>query len=75
MGGMNKPTVIERAFDVARSGRCKSIDEVRAILSREGHFNVDAHLSGGVLRKQLNALIRAPRQVRAEPAATDEPPG
>ena len=56
---MNDRTILERAFVLARSGRCESLNDVREILSREGYSNVDAHLTGGVIRKQLTALLEA----------------
>lgn len=49
---------IERAFELARTSNCRSIEEIRKRLSREDHLNVDAHLAGTAIRKQLKALIR-----------------
>jgi hypothetical protein len=50
---------VERAFEIARSGRCRSVREVRNALKRE-HYSVceiEAHLSGTLTKRQLKALI------------------
>ena len=45
---------VGRAFELAPE--CRTIDELRNKLVREGHTNVDAHLHGS-LRLQLNRLL------------------
>ena len=50
---------IERAFELARSGSCHSTDDIRRVLTREGHEGVASHLSGRTVVKQLRALISA----------------
>jgi len=50
---------IERAFQLAKE--CASIDEIRAKLKQEGFINVDAHLSGGQIRADLNKALRLKR--------------
>lgn len=50
-------TSLERAFDLARSGDCRSVTEIRARLKSEGYNEAD--ISGGSLLKQLRALIDA----------------
>ena len=52
-----RETIIERAFQIARSGECRNVQEVRRRLSREGYEAADAHLSGKLIREQLAALI------------------
>lgn len=51
---------VERAFELARSGTCKTILEIRSQLKRERYGSVDSHLEGPVLRRQLTALMKAP---------------
>ena len=53
-------TAIERAFELARSGKYKAIGEVRRALSREGY--VDSQISGPALLKQLRLCIVSARQ-------------
>ena len=51
----NKRTELERAFDLARSGACSSIDDLRRCLKLEGH---SLHqVTGPSLTKQLRLLI------------------
>jgi hypothetical protein len=52
---MNQNTALERAFELAKSGRCKSIPEIRKALKLEG-YSLN-QLSGRFLNKQLRALI------------------
>lgn len=47
--------LIERAFELAPS--CSNIEDIRAALRREGYSNVDAHLSGRVIRADLGKLL------------------
>ena len=49
---MTKST-IERAFELARGGQCRSVDDVRRKLKAENHEAVDSHLSGGTIKRQL----------------------
>lgn len=50
-------TTVERAFQLARSGDCMSVDDIRKRLMKEGHTSVDSHLTGPSLRKQLQGEI------------------
>jgi hypothetical protein len=54
-----RPTALERAFQLARSGRPSTIDEIKRTLNSEGY--VTEQLSGKALRNQLRALILAAR--------------
>jgi hypothetical protein len=60
-------TIIERAFDLARSGTCRSVQELETQLKREGFASVAAHLSGSLIRRQLRKCFDEAR--RAEVAA------
>ena len=59
------PTTIERAFELAASGKVGSLAELRRQLSREGFALANAHVQGAALTKQLGAIIRS---AVAEPA-------
>lgn len=48
--------VIVRAFALAPE--CGSIDELKRRLIREGYFNVNAHLSGWQIRRELLAKLK-----------------
>jgi hypothetical protein len=45
---------VERAFQLAPG--CRTIDELRAKLVREGHTSIEAHLQGS-LRRDLKKLM------------------
>ena len=51
--------ILERAFALARSGECRSLDELRAALRRENFLKIDEHLGGPTIKGQLKALIEA----------------
>jgi hypothetical protein len=57
-------TPLERAFELAKSGRCGSVDEIRRVLHGEGYGTLQ--LEGPVLRKQLRDLILHVRVKQAE---------
>jgi hypothetical protein len=52
-------TPLERAFQLAMSGDCKSVSEIKKRLNAEGYST--AQVSGRELSKQLIALIKAAR--------------
>jgi hypothetical protein len=55
-------TALERAFQLASSGMCASIQDIKRQLEREGY---DANqLRGKSLRAQLLGLIKKARQER-----------
>jgi hypothetical protein len=53
----SKPTAIERAFQLAKSGRYASVANLRKTLEAEGYPK--EHFSGPTMRKQLEGLIRS----------------
>jgi hypothetical protein len=65
MGEMSQPTTLERAFALARSGRCHSVQDIRLALKRERFDHVEAHLAGPSLARQLRTLCEAARSVPA----------
>lgn len=55
-----RPPLIERAFDLARSGLYKDVPNIARQLNAEGYEGVTSRLAGPSLRKQLRELCRAP---------------
>jgi hypothetical protein len=49
--------IIERAFQLARSGECNAIGDISLRLRREGYTQVDAHLGGKLIKAQLVKLM------------------
>jgi hypothetical protein len=62
-----RPTELERAFQLARSGRPNSIDDIKLQLKKE-HYSA-AQITGQAIKKQLLALIQTARA--SQPAAQD----
>jgi hypothetical protein len=50
-------TTIERAFELARSGECRTLPELKHRLRRERLESVDSHLAGKLTRTQLTELM------------------
>lgn len=65
---MQPPSTLERAFDLARSGTCASVGDIRLALKRERYDQVEAHLSGHSINRQLRALLAEARPSGAPPA-------
>jgi hypothetical protein len=55
---MTTTGAIERAFELARSGRFTEVSKLEDALSREGYAGARHHLSGAHTRKQLKAVIK-----------------
>ena len=68
MSWMTQPTTLERAFALARSGSCATVQEIRKRLKSEGFDQVDAHLAGPALAKQLRRLCDEARSAAPETA-------
>jgi len=65
-------STIERAFELARAGSCRTIEEIVRQLRQEQMDQVDAHLGGSSIRKELRqacAESRIRRERGSEPPA------
>ena len=56
----HRPTALERAFELARSGSCDGIDAIRRILKSEGYS--DAQVTGPALIRQLRELCASVKE-------------
>jgi hypothetical protein len=65
MGHMTNPTTLERAFDLARSGTCATVNDIRQRLRAERFDQVDAHLAGSAITRQLRDLCVEARETEA----------
>lgn len=54
-----RPTTLERAYELARSGECRTVSDVKARLQQEGHERVQDRLYGGSLTSALRKLCVA----------------
>ena len=51
------PNIVERSYQLARSGACAGVEEVRRRLQAEGYTDATAHLCAApLLRKHLTQL-------------------
>jgi hypothetical protein len=62
---MQDQTTIERAFELARSGDCDSVNQIRQKLKAERFDQVDAHLAGPAIARQLRDLCAEAREANA----------
>lgn len=60
-----RPTSLERAFELAESGRLATIAEISARLKREGYQGVDSLLAQGLVRRRLAAALDEARPALA----------
>lgn len=50
---MSDKSTVERAFELARDGKCRSVEDIRRKLKAERFDQVESHLSGGTIKRQL----------------------
>lgn len=51
-----RPTTLERAYELARSGQCRTVGDIKARLQSEGHERVQDRLYGASLTSALRKL-------------------
>ena len=54
-----RPTTIERAYQLAEGGTCRTVGDIKAQLQAEGHERVQDRLYGGSLTSALRKLCTA----------------
>ena len=54
---MSTSNTVERAYELARSGECASIADIRRRLSSEGCEYVTRHLMGRTIQRELRELM------------------
>lgn len=60
----NRPSVVERAFQIAKSGKVANIAALRKQLTDEGYTNAVQALAGRSLANQLTRMITDARTPR-----------
>ena len=55
----NEQSTLERAFDLGRNGTCRTMRQLRANLKAEQCEGVEEHLSGRVIVRQLQAIMKS----------------
>lgn len=64
-------STIERAFQLARTGACHSVEDIRQQLTNERYDNVHGHLNGASIQRQLREALAA-RGVISQPRDDDD---
>jgi hypothetical protein len=67
-------STVERAFQLARTGSYRTIEEISRQLKEERQEAVDAHLAGSSIRKDLRQICVDTRTLRSTPRVTSERP-
>ena len=65
---MSNISTLERAFELARSGDCRVVDDIRKRLKSERYSQVDEHLSGPSIKRQLHKLCIEAQEARRSAA-------
>jgi len=67
--------MVERAFELARSGAAANLDQLAKMLKTEGYELVEAHLrSSPTLNRELRAICRATWQSTGKDAVRERRP-
>lgn len=53
-----RPTTLERAYQLARSGECATVSDIRDRLKRERFESIAGQISGRTLTEELRRLCR-----------------
>ena len=55
----HRPTTLERAYELAREGRCRTVSDIKQALSAEGFDRIQDSLDGPTLSADLRRLCQA----------------
>ena len=71
----HRPTTLERAYELAREGRCRTVSDIKQALSSEGFDRIQDSLYGPTLSAALRKLCQdhyvAPAEHSTGEAAED----
>jgi len=65
----SRPTAIERAFELAASGRSPGLSEIKTKLAQEGYTQLQMLFEGPAIRRQIRQII-----LKARAPGSDEQP-
>ncbi|WP_417231058.1 hypothetical protein [Brevundimonas sp.] len=68
-----RPTTIERAYQLAEGGDCRTVGDIKQKLQAEGHERVQENLYGASLTGALRKLCQKHYVPSAEDTAAVEP--
>jgi hypothetical protein len=61
-------TTLERAYELARSGECTGVADIRDALTRERFSDVAGQLYGPTIQKQLKRICREACKIKEQSA-------
>jgi hypothetical protein len=65
--GMDRrPTIVERAYELAASGEFSKVSDIAQRLSREGYMSPREHLEGRMIQSALKKACAASRRLKDE---------
>jgi hypothetical protein len=71
----HRPTTLERAYELAREGRCRTVSDIKQALSAEGFDRIQDSLYGPTLSAALRKLCQEHYVAPADQTAEDETAG
>ena len=71
----HRPTTLERAYELAREGRCRTVSDIKQALSAEGFDRIQDSLYGPTLSAALRKLCQEHYVAPTAPAGGDETAG
>ncbi len=66
-------TTLERAYELARSGECSGVADIRDTLNKERFSDVAGQLYGPTIQKQLTRICREARKIREQSSEASAP--
>ncbi|WP_372707110.1 hypothetical protein [Brevundimonas sp.] len=70
----HRPTTLERAYELARGGGCRTVSDIKLALSAEGFDRIQDSLYGPTLTAALRKLCQAHYVAPVEDETTDPTP-
>ena len=71
----HRPTTLERAYELAREGRCRTVSDIKQALSAEGFDRIQDSLYGPTLSAALRKLCQEHYVAPVEQAGADHNAG
>jgi len=59
-----KPSIAERAYQLAKTGEFPKVRELKAALKKEGYDQIDAHLGGSSISRPLRVICEDAYRLR-----------
>ncbi|MDB5700801.1 MAG: hypothetical protein JWL66_1000 [Sphingomonadales bacterium] len=61
IGEKHQVGTVERALEIAREGKLKSVSDIIQVLAKEGYEDAYQHLSGHTINRQLRSAMASAR--------------